>query len=118
MDEIYAEPVLADHYFQDFADLFYVEVGDYGKMTLSDGSEYWYVCTGVYDGYNNGPDIRYLDGTTATGTWVSRQCDLLCYTCDHSLNVVDGVRIVMWDRCEEPKRPVYTTYMWMIPCVQ
>ena len=113
LNDIYAEPVLADHYNQDFANLFYVEEGDIGKITLDNGEEYYYVCTGVYDGYNNGPDIRFMDGSTATGTWVSRQCDLLCYTCDHSLNVVDGVRIVMFDRCEKPRPPAPIVYMWI-----
>jgi len=111
LNSIYAEPVMADHYYQDFADLFYVEEGDIGKITLDNGDVYYYVCTGVYDGYNNGEDIRFIDGTTATGSWAPRLCDLVCYTCDHSLNVVDGVRIVMFDRCEQPRVSAPVVYM-------
>lgn len=118
LNDIYAEPVLADHYNQDFADLFYVEEGDIGKITLDNGDEYYYVCTGVYDGYNNGPDMRFMDGTTATGSWAPRLCDLVCYTCDHSLNVADGVRIVMFDRCEKPHAPAPVVYMWAEPRLQ
>lgn len=117
-DPYYSEPTLADHYNQDFAELFLVEVDDIGVIT-ENGTDYYYVCNGIYDGYNNGLDICFIDGTTATDPDYPKCCDLLCYTCNHALGVNRGVLIVTWVRCEKPsiKRKI-EPYMLSVNMVQ
>jgi hypothetical protein len=84
--------IIADHRTQAFSTLVDVEIGEIARIHKEDGTNAYYECVDVFDGYNKGGYIS--DGK---GKIVMHRADLLMYTC---LDYWQGVRVTLWNEIE------------------
>ena len=79
--------VIADHNYQGFSILNYLEEGDTSYIRFEDGSTISYTLIRRSEGYNTGPDLTDIDGNS----FFYMDSDLIMYTCTDY-----GIMVTLW----------------------